>query len=249
MSSTNPSQLFIRPARRSDSGALSRICLLTGDAGASAEDLHTFRELIGVMYAEPYVHLPFAGGFVLVDPSKKSLANNFESNDNHDVDEGKGGKDEDEGSVVGYILSAFDTIQFEKAMEEEWLPKYRSQYPLSITSPDSPSHASSPPPKDADIRFIKTIHDPHHAHPAALAYSPAHMHIDILAEYQRLGYGKKLIGVLVKWLKDEKGLDRMWLGMDTRNVGARRFYEKLGFREIVGAPLGVVGIEFQDWKD
>ncbi|TCD64322.1 hypothetical protein EIP91_004232, partial [Steccherinum ochraceum] len=65
----NPTQTYIRRATPSDSPALSRICLLTGDAGQSAAPLHTFGELPGVMYAEPYVHMPSAGGFVLVDPS------------------------------------------------------------------------------------------------------------------------------------------------------------------------------------
>ena len=241
MDSTNPNTLFIRPARRSDSAALSRICLLTGDAGASAEHLHTFGELVGVMYAEPYVHLPSTAGFVLVKrPPPEGTT---------DVCKFLVGQWDDEGEVAGYVLTAFDTVQFEKEMEEEWLPKYRDKYPLPVSSPDSPVYASSPPPKDADIRYINVIHNPHRSHPAALAYSPAHMHINIMPEYQRQGYGRELIGQLVRWLQEEKGLERMWLGMDPRNVSAKKFYERLGFRAIGGAPEGIMGLEFQAWQD
>lgn len=249
MTSTNANQLYIRPARRSDSAALSRICLLTGNAGASAEHLHTFGELIGVVYAEPYVHLPSGGGFVLVDPSKKSTAPRPDNTASDNGGVGERGESNSEDEVVGYVLSAFDTVRFEKEMEEDWLPKYRSKYPLPVPNPDSLRYASSPPPKDADIRYINAVHKPDHTHPASLAYSPAHMHINILPEYQRTGYGRKLIGTLARWLQEEKGLERMWLGMDLRNVGAKRFYERLGFRELDGAPEGIVGIEFQDWKD
>ncbi|KAI0081834.1 acyl-CoA N-acyltransferase [Panus rudis PR-1116 ss-1] len=217
------SQVHIRRALQSDSPALSRICLLTADAGNSAEHLHTFGELPGVMYAEPYVHLPSAGGFVLVDTAK-----------------GVDGA----GEVVGYVLAAFDTKQFENELEEQWFPKYRVKYPY-------PNHDTSAPleAKEADARYIRNIHNPPHASPTEIAFSPAHMHIDILPEYQRKGFGRRLIGALIQWLKDEKGLDRMWLGMDPRNTEARAFYEKLGFRHVEGAADNVMGLEFAEWRD
>lgn len=61
---------YIRRATKDDSSALSYICLATADAGKSAEKLHTAGELPGLVYAEPYVHLPTGFGFVLVDPSR-----------------------------------------------------------------------------------------------------------------------------------------------------------------------------------
>ena len=54
MSDSSPqTEPYIREARSSDSPALSHICLLTGNAGQSAEAQHTFGELIGLVYAEP----------------------------------------------------------------------------------------------------------------------------------------------------------------------------------------------------
>jgi hypothetical protein len=59
--------ISIRQASVDDAPALSRICLLTADAGKSAEDLHNFPELPGLLWAVPYVHLPTTWGFVMVD--------------------------------------------------------------------------------------------------------------------------------------------------------------------------------------
>ena len=64
MSDSSPqTEPYIREATSSDSPALSRICLLTGNAGQSAEAQHTFGELIGLVFAEPYVHLPTTFAF------------------------------------------------------------------------------------------------------------------------------------------------------------------------------------------
>jgi len=220
---------YIRRATPSDSPALSRICLLTAAAGQSAEDAHTFGELPGVMYAEPYVHLPSAAGFVMVDPTKCS---------DHSEVNGEGGE------VVGYILTTFDTQSFEKEMEETWFPRWRAKYPNPY-----PSTNDTDTPKPADELYIKTIHNPHHASPISLGFSPAHLHIDILPAYQRQGWGRRLISALVQWLKEEKGLDGVWLGMDVRNEEAAKFYTRLGFKVIEGAPRGVVGLKFDEWKD
>lgn len=62
------------------------------------------------------------------------------------------------------------------------------------------------------------------------------------------GWGKKLIARAVEHLRDEIGLNSVWLGMDPRNMDARKFYEKLGFADIPGAPANVVGLSFENWK-
>ena len=225
--------LFIRPAKRTDSPAVSRICLLTADAGVSAADLHTAGELPGLMYAEPYVHLPECYGFVLVDPSLSGK---------------EGGEGEGEGEVVGYVLGSFDTRAFEKSMKQTWFPPYLEKYPLSAAvdanrvTEDTPAHLRNLTP--GDKHYIRTIHSPPTAHDAQVAFSPAHLHIDILPQYQRQGWGRKLIGCAVKYLREEKGLDSLWLGLDPRNANGRRFYERLGFKEVPGAPHETVGIKF-----
>ena len=86
-------KVSIRAARTSDIPALSSICLLTGDAGVSAEANHNFPELLGLVYAVPYNQRSLRGtwGFVLVA----------------ELPEG-------EDEVVGYILGTTDTRGFEE---------------------------------------------------------------------------------------------------------------------------------------
>ncbi|PCH41221.1 acyl-CoA N-acyltransferase [Wolfiporia cocos MD-104 SS10] len=206
--------IYIRQAIIADSPALSRICLVTGNAGTSAEDMHDFDELPGLVYAEPYVHLPGGFGFVLVDPT--------ESN-----------------AVVGYIVGAADTRAFEQQADLSWYPRVRERYS------HHPSDAATL--KSADARYIEILHNPAHAADACITFSPAHLHINILPEYQRQGWGRRLMAHAVDHLRD-KALDRVWLGLDPRNVAAQRFYERLGFKALVDAPPGMMCLRFEDFK-
>lgn len=219
---------YIRRATAADSPVLSSICLATADAGISAEHLHSAGELPGLIYAEPYVHLPTGFGFVLVDPSK----------------------DKSDG-VVGYVLSTYDTRQFEHELVEKWLPPYLQKYPLSAgdagVTDETPSYLRELKPDDK--RFVKLIHNPQYAPEVCTTFSPAHMHINILPAYHRQGWGRKLIGEVVRFLRDKKGLDALWLGLDPRNGDAKKFYGRLGFKGMPEAPGAVMSLKFADWTD
>jgi ribosomal protein S18 acetylase RimI-like enzyme len=69
------------------------------------------------------------------------------------------------------------------------------------------------------------------------------MHIDILPEYQKQGWGRKLIAEATAFLKGE-GLKGVWLGLDPRNDGARLFYKKVGFEHVDGASDDHLGLKF-----
>ncbi|ESK94392.1 gcn5-related n-acetyltransferase [Moniliophthora roreri MCA 2997] len=99
--------LTIRKATEDDIPALSRICLLTADAGQSAESLHDFKELPGLIFAIPYVKLPTTWAFVLVDESK-------------------------EGEVVGYVVGSKDTREYERYAMGHWWPPLAAKYPPSL---------------------------------------------------------------------------------------------------------------------
>lgn len=58
---------------------------------------------------------------------------------------------------------------------------------------------------------------------------PAHMHIDILPEAQRQGFGTKLVDALVAHLK-EKGVKGLHLGVGGTNEKGINFYKKYGFK-------------------
>ncbi|EPQ59914.1 hypothetical protein GLOTRDRAFT_15762, partial [Gloeophyllum trabeum ATCC 11539] len=201
--------IVIREARLSDAPSLSKICLCTGNAGESAEGLHKYGELPGLVYALPYVNLPTTFGFVL---------------ENKEAEE-----------VVGYILGSTDTRTFEQVAEDRWWPPLREKYPVQ-----SPAYLEG---KAEDQRYIRLLQKMHTAPDACIEFSPAHLHIDILADFQRQGWGRKLMDRAIQYLK-EQGLNAVWLGLDTRNENARRFYSRLGFRDIPSAPNGNMGLHF-----
>lgn len=205
------STITIRKATIDDAPALSKICLLTGDAGTSAEHLHDFGELLGLVYAVPYVNLPTTWGFVMVDEATNE--------------------------VVGYILGSKDTRAYEKYAAEHWWPPLAEKYPPSMAV------------KPADERFMKLFRNMDTAPEANIAFGAAHLHVDILEQYQKQGWGRKLIETAIEYLKGEDVQGRgVWLGMDPRNVGARRFYERLGFVRIEGADENYMGVKFENFS-
>ncbi|KAJ7068408.1 acyl-CoA N-acyltransferase [Mycena amicta] len=195
--------LTIRRATLADEGALSRICLLTADAGKSAQGQHEHGELPGLVYAVPYLHLPTTWAFVLVD---KEI-------------------------VVGYIVGSEDTRVFERRAAEDWWPIQAEKYPPSAML------------LDGDKRYSELLRNMHTAEEPSIAFSPAHLHINILEEYQGKGWGRKLIATAIDHLK-AAGLGGVWLGMDPRNSEARKFYERVGFSTFDGASPHVVGMKF-----
>lgn len=68
---------------------------------------------------------------------------------------------------------------------------------------------------------------------------PAHLHIDILPEYQGQGHGTRLLDAATARLKS-LSVPGVMLGVGAKNKGAIRFYERYGFmrlRKLFGALL------------
>ena len=68
---------------------------------------------------------------------------------------------------------------------------------------------------------------------------PAHLHIDILPEYQSNGYGAQMMKTMLDNLKQKK-VKGIMLMTNTDTHGAIRFYERLGFKRLFKAWGGVV---------
>lgn len=66
---------------------------------------------------------------------------------------------------------------------------------------------------------------------------PAHLHIDILPDYQSKGIGSKLIKAFCDNLK-EHNVKGVMLIVGSENEGARRFYERNGFTLLQDMPTG-----------
>lgn len=74
---------------------------------------------------------------------------------------------------------------------------------------------------------------------------PAHLHIDILPDYQSKGIGSKLIKAFCDYLK-EQNVKGVMLIVGTENEGARRFYERNGFVLLQDKPTGAAyGMKFE----
>lgn len=61
---------------------------------------------------------------------------------------------------------------------------------------------------------------------------PAHLHIDILPEYQHKGGGTRLINALTEHLA-AKGIHSLMLIVNSKNKNALKFYKKNGFRQYI----------------
>ena len=58
----------------------------------------------------------------------------------------------------------------------------------------------------------------------------ATLHIDLLEEWQGKGWGRKLIGKLLKSVSGEPGSKGLWIGVAADNAKVVPFYEKMGFK-------------------
>jgi len=90
------------PGTLHDLPGVYRVCRLTGAGGADASPLHSDPDLLGHVWAGPYLVFPDAVTRVI----------------------------HDEQGVAGYCLSVPDTAAFERWVDEVWLPPLRERHPV-----------------------------------------------------------------------------------------------------------------------
>ena len=117
---------------------------------------------------------------------------------------------EDDGQVVGYILCAADCDDYLEKMDELYLPLVRK-----LSGKD---HLRFVAQQRVEQRYIR-------------AGYTAHLHIDLLPEYQRQGIGTQLVDALINKLT-QMCVEGVYLVCSNKNEGARAFYEKCGFEDI-----------------
>ena len=133
--------------------------------------------------------------------------------------------DDGTGAAVGYVLGTADTATFARRYREEWLPATEGRYPEPAQPPVTPSD-----------RMLHLHLNPERMLVPELADFPAHLHIDLLPEWQGRGHGRELMRTFWRALR-ERGVPSVHLVMATANVPARAFYDRLGFHEIRAAGL------------
>lgn len=158
----------------------------------------------------------FMGPYLALEPD---LA--FVVDDRSDDTDGDGG-----GRAVGYIIGTADSPTFFKRFRSEWLPTVTDRYP-DLTGPQT---------TESDL-FIDLLHRPEQMMPPEVADYPAHLHICLLPNHQGSGYGRELMYTLFNALQ-QRGVERVHLGMSKENHRARAFYDRLGFHEIPIAAEG-----------
>lgn len=135
-----------------------------------------------------------------------------------------------EDGVVGYIIGHPCTASFAKKWKDEYVPR------LDVRDFD----AMCTEVEGLDAKQVDTLgwlkdsaFDANCSmlleKPELLDKYPAHLHIDILPGWQGKGWGQKLMEVFLGKMF-EQGAKGVHLGMAKGNEGARRFYERLGFR-------------------
>jgi ribosomal protein S18 acetylase RimI-like enzyme len=135
--------------------------------------------------------------------------------------------DDGQGHVVGYVLGTGDTAAFVKRFRDEWLPTVAERFPEPAGEPRTPGEA-----------MAALLHRPERMveQPVLAAY-PAHLHIDVLPDFQGGGHGRALMETFLGALA-ARGVPAVHLGMLTANTGARAFYDRLGFHEIAVPDAG-----------
>jgi ribosomal protein S18 acetylase RimI-like enzyme len=123
--------------------------------------------------------------------------------------------DDGTGRAVGYIVGTADTPEFVRWYRAEWLP----------------AHPYPQPHDPRDAPMIDLHEWPERMLVPELADYPAHLHIDLLPEWQGKGWGRELMTAFLAGLA-QAGVPRVHLGVASRNLGARAFYQRLGFRPI-----------------
>jgi ribosomal protein S18 acetylase RimI-like enzyme len=184
--------MLIRQARADDRDTLYDVCVRTGDSGGGdARPLYRNHELLGALWVGPYLALAPELAFVA----------------------------EDGAGVVGYVLGAEDTREFEEACERDWWPALRARYP----DPSADAELS------ADDALMRRFHHLDPTPADVVEQFPAHLHIDILPRGQGHGIGRRLMTTLFDALRD-RGVSGVHLGVGPTNTRAIGFYRHLGFR-------------------
>jgi ribosomal protein S18 acetylase RimI-like enzyme len=146
--------------------------------------------------------------------------------------------DETENLVVGYILSSFDSETQQKKFRKKMLSKIcRRVFFYTIWRYHKSFKA---------IRYMQKMFEkaPENENKEKINIEyPAHLHIDILDQYQRQGIGSKLLEKLETHLKKNLIIG-VHLGTSNKNVKAIPFYNKMGFSQIYEGPPG-----YNMWKE
>jgi GNAT superfamily N-acetyltransferase len=127
------------------------------------------------------------------------------------------------GRVHGYCLGSLDTLSFMERLRSEYMP------PLQKAFPVAPIEIGQERTKQEEV--YAEYHRILDAPTFVVAAYPSHLHIDMIPDAHGQGLGQQLMRLLLGNLRSA-GSTGVHLEMHSGNLRARRFYERLGFREV-----------------
>lgn len=182
----------IRPYQVGDRDAVYDVAVRTGAAGQDARGRYSTDDLIGDIYAGPYLYLEPEHAYVLDNGSRP----------------------------VGYVIGTANTIGFVAAYRDRWLPLMRQRY----------QPPANPPVSDED-RKLADMFNPEIMLVDELALYPAHLHINLLPDYQGSGFGRAMMSTFLASVA-AAGAASCYLAVRPKNTAALGFYARLGWQRL-----------------
>jgi GNAT superfamily N-acetyltransferase len=138
-----------------------------------------------------------------------------------------------EARVQGYAVGTSDSKAFEAFLSDTWLPRVREQYPRDL-----------PHLIPRDQAFLQAIHALRPQLPAWIERYPAHLHADLLPSSQGRGFGRKLVGHFLDYLR-QAGCPGAHVDVARNNPSAIAFYRALGLTTLLEETANgvVLGLE------
>ena len=126
------------------------------------------------------------------------------------------------------MLGTADTAAFARAYRERWIPRLAGRYPVPAEPAVSPGD-----------QMLALHYRPERLLWPGLREYPAHLHIDLLPDVQRAGYGRRLMETFSA-AAARAGAAGVHVCVVAENVQAIGFYRHLGFRPVEVAEAGGV---------
>jgi len=130
---------------------------------------------------------------------------------------------DDNTQAVGYCIATLDSTSFETVAAALWWPAKQAMY----TKPDIAQKDSW----SRDERLTHLIHNPLTSPTEFLEEFPSHAHINLVAEMQGKGWGRKLMEAMENSLR-EAGSPGVHLILSSKNLNALAFYQAIGYHVI-----------------
>jgi ribosomal protein S18 acetylase RimI-like enzyme len=129
----------------------------------------------------------------------------------------------DDGRVVGYVVATPDTDVFENWFQAVWWPRFADRWP-------EPNGQRTP--QDGLLTYAYSRKAGSNDH---VTEYPAHLHICLLPEAQRAGWGRRLIETEQDRLR-RAGVHGLHIVPVSDNLGALAFYRRLGLTALPPEP-------------